>query len=260
MHGIVRQVILCRAHHLFPPASIGRPRIDHSLLLDHMMHVLHTGMPWRGLKHRAGVDYRSVHRHMMRWARAGVFQEAYRAIFRLYACKDRRGEYHCIDTTFVKNIFGRDCVGRNPTDRGRKATKVSAIVTRVGVPVAIDFFPANTSDYRTVQPTLRKRIPDAMPRGQSIPLYADKGYDSSEVRRDLRRAGYIDRVGKRRVRTHRVVNRRRGIVERFFSWLDKDRRLLLRYDTTVVMYEAWTWMSCCRLLGARIAPAVSIRG
>ena len=28
----------------------------------------------------------------------------------------------------LKSIYGRDCVGRNPTDRGRRATKLSAIV------------------------------------------------------------------------------------------------------------------------------------
>jgi hypothetical protein len=47
-----------------------------------------------------------------------------------------------IDTSFVKKIYGRDCVGRNPTDRGRKATKLSALVAADGVPLALAFFPA----------------------------------------------------------------------------------------------------------------------
>ena len=48
-------------------------------------------------------------------------------------------------------------------------------------------------------------------------MYADKGYDSEAVRCQLRAHNYIDRVSKRGIRIHRVVNRRRGIVERFFS-------------------------------------------
>ena len=188
----------------------------------------------------------------MIWARVGVFKTAYNAVFRLYARRDRKGEYHCIDTSYVKNIMGRDCTGRNPTDRGRRATKISALVTDKGLPVSLTFFPGNTSDYNTVTQTLQHRGPDAMPRGGRIPMYADKGYDSHAVRREIWQAGYIDRVGKRRVRIHRIVNRRRGIVERFFSWLDKERRLLVRFDAMLVVYSAWTWLACCKIISKRL--------
>ena len=30
---------------------------------------------------------------------------------------------------------------------------------------------------------------------------------------------------------------------------DKCRRLILRYDKTIVAYEGWTWLACCRLAG-----------
>jgi len=45
----------------------------------------------------------------------------------------RRG----IDSSHVKGIYGRDCTGRNPTDRGRNATQVSAIVASDGVPMPL---------------------------------------------------------------------------------------------------------------------------
>ena len=106
--------------------------------------------------------------------------------------------------------------------------------------------------YKTVRQTLKRRIPDAMPSKERIPLYADKGYDSRAVRCEVWQAGYIDRISKRRVRLHRVVNRRRGVVERFFSWLDKERRLLMRFDTTIVAYVAWTWLACCKIMSKRL--------
>ena len=28
--------------------------------------------------------------------------------------------YYCVDPTFVKNLYGTEVLGRNPTDRGRK--------------------------------------------------------------------------------------------------------------------------------------------
>jgi len=71
----------------------------------------------------------------------------------------------CIDSSYVKSIYGRDCIGHNPTDRGRNATNVSAIVASDGVPVALAFFPGNTSDQRTVEVTLRARLaPRAAPQ------------------------------------------------------------------------------------------------
>ena len=249
---MLRNVILAQAALVALHMRMGRPRTDHAVLLEKMMRVLHTGMPWRSLNDcGTGPDFRSVHRHLMTWARGGVFKAAYCALFRLYRRRDRKGEYHCLDSSYVKNIFGRECTGRNPTDRGRLATKVSALVTDSGLPVSLEFFPANVSDYKTVRQTLQRRIPDAMPNKGRIPLYADKGYDSHAVRSGVWRAGYIDRISKRRVRQHRVVNRRRGVVERFFSWLDKERRLLMRFDTTIVAYVAWTWLACCKIISKR---------
>ena len=97
----------------------------------------------------------------------------------------------------------------------------------------------------TVEPTLKNRI---ITTDCSQALYADKGYDSKKIRNMIRQYGNVDRVGKRGTIVHRVVNRRRNIVERFFSWLDKNRRLNLRYDALITSYESWTWLASVRLI------------
>jgi len=213
-----------------------------------MCHILWTGAPWRSL----GSGYSTVHGTFMKWSRIGVFETAYRALLRLERRQTaRRCTFHCIDSTFVKNIYGRDCIGRNPTDRGRKATKVSALVDQDGIPISLRFFPANISDQVTVRETLQHA---PRPR-RGTPLYADKGYDSHNNRCIMRSFGYVERISRRRQHTHRLVNRRRNVVERTFSWLDKCRRLLVRYDSTIIAYEGWTWLGCIRILGRRIQPA-----
>jgi transposase len=68
----------------------------------------------------------------------------------------------------------------------------------------------------------------------------------------MRQFGYVDCISARRQVTHRVVNRRRNVVERSFSWLDKSRRLIMRYDQRVSAYEAWTLLACLRMVGARL--------
>jgi len=61
-------------------------------------------------------------------------------------------------------------------------------------------------------------------------MSADKGYDNAANRAPPRRYGYMDCISARGRRPRRVVNRRRNVVERSLSWLDKSRRLLLRYE------------------------------
>ena len=193
---------------------------------------------------------------MFKWRRVhpGVFETCFRKVLpsrldgsALDVQKNRSASV--LKRRSIKNIYGQDCTGRNPTDRGRLATKLSAIVDDTGVPVSLYLCPGNVSDHKTVQPTLDCRIGRL---DSHIPLYADKGYDSKDTRQKIRNAKYIDRVGKRRIWTHRIVNRKRGVVERFFSWLDKYRRLILRYDALISSYESMTWLAACRFVSAII--------
>lgn len=244
MNTILRNIILCIVKKHFPTSATGRKSTEPEILLDEMLYVLWSGCPWRALR-SAHTCYQTVHRHFMLWSRKQIFAKAYKKAYALQNRPVRRNlRFHAIDTSFVKNIYGRDCVGRNPTDRGRAATKVSTIVDQNGMPVSFAFFKANRNDTQTVDATLQNLICKPSP---ATPLYADKGYDSKQVRATMR-LHYIDRVAKRRTHVHRVVNRRRNIVERFFAWLDKSRRLLVRYDSYITSYEAWTWLASLRLL------------
>ena len=66
-----------------------------------------------------------------------------------------RRKFRAIDSTQVKNIFGQDRIGRNPTDRGRNGTKLSITVNNEGIPLAFTGYPSNTSDYNTFEDTIK---------------------------------------------------------------------------------------------------------
>ena len=241
--SLAKSIILATANSLVPLAKTGRPRVSHELLLDQFIRVLRTGTTWRDVK---GIDFRTAHRHFIRWAREGIFEAAFRRLHTLARRRRRDGSYLALDTSFVKNVFGIDAVGRNRTDRGRKATKIVALVDDQGLPHKLGFIPANISDYRvlpSVTPFPRSE------RGNRV--YADKGFDSSAIREEIRKEGFVPRVARRRTVTTVWADRRRRVVERFFGILDKCRRLILRYDKTIVAYEGWTWLACCRLAGGR---------
>jgi transposase len=100
-----------------------------------------------------------------------------------------------------------------------------------------------------LEPTLSAAV-IAIPRG--IPLYADKGYDSAHNRRICHTYGMYDRIFRRRTMNGRRTHAKRGVVERFFAWMDKYRRLILRYEKQVAVYESMTYFASGILLQARL--------
>jgi hypothetical protein len=150
--------------------------MDPEKVLDEILYILWTGgAPWRSLNAKGASHFQTVHGHFMAWARKGVFKRAYAIALRLTRRKGRRNQYYCIDTTFIKSIYGQDCVGRNPTGRGRNATKLSAMVVSSGLPVSLAFFPANVHDVHTVDGTLRNRLLSLSPSVRGAPLFFGQG-------------------------------------------------------------------------------------
>ena len=232
----------------FPPKAKGRPAvITFDDAYDDILKVVRTGMQWRSLKPR-NVSFVTVFKTMHKWVHADLFKTAYQKLLTLYS-RQRRPRYCAIDSTFVKNMYGRDCIGRNPTDRGRKATKVSTVVDDRGVPFGLLFTPANHADVRLFDATLENLLV-SIPTGTQ--MLADKGYDSANNRRVCEARGLKDRIFRRRTMSTRRTHARRGVVERFFSWLDKYRRIVLRYECGIAVYEAMTYLACGIILQKRI--------
>ena len=153
----LRNIVLLLVKKHFEPCNVGRKRIDPDLILDELLHILWSGSPWRALRSQS-VSYQTVHRYFMQWRDKSIFKEAYTIAYRLQNRQLRRSKrFQCIDASFVKNVYGRDCVGRNPTDRGRMATKLSALVDQDGLPLSLVFFPANCNDMKTVKQTLTSK-------------------------------------------------------------------------------------------------------
>jgi len=110
---VIKTIILNTARTMVPSSKVGRPHKSHEDLLEQFLRILRTGAPWRDVRN---IDFRTAHRHFIRWARLGVFESAYQKLLRLVRRPRRDRSFLVVDTTFVKNVFGTDVVGRNPTD------------------------------------------------------------------------------------------------------------------------------------------------
>ena len=121
-----------------------------------------------------------IHRHFKKWYSAGVFQDAYTQLLRQYVgSRAHPPSYYCVDSTFVKNLYGTEGLGRNPTDRGRRAMKLSVLLDNNGVIHSLIGTPANVPDVVLLGRTIEASM---VPLCRQVPLLADKGYDSKSNR------------------------------------------------------------------------------
>lgn len=113
-----------------------------------------------------------------------------------------------------------------------------------GVPLGVAVDGANVHDQRLFHATLdgvavRRPRPTAR-RPQH--LCCDKGFDAAVLRREARRRRYRPHIksrGEERAakRTH-GRRARRWVVERIASWMNRFRRILVRWEKKAVNYEA----------------------
>ena len=140
-------------------------------------------MQWRELQPRSA-PYTAVFKHTRRWLQAGIVQDTYASLLQEHVRRHPSTRY-IVDSTYVKNSFGRVGLGRNPVDRGRKAH--SALTDQDGTVHNLRCDPANTSDFRLFTPMLSSMLINL----RRIEVFADRGYDSRRNREDA--CGFLHR-------------------------------------------------------------------
>jgi transposase len=142
-------------------------------------------------------------------------------------------------------------VGKNPTDRGKIGTKRSVLTDGGGVPMGLAVEGANRNDFKMVEATLTS-IPIARPTptpAQPQGICLDKGYDYDEVRELLAEFGFTAHIRARgeeakALRQEAGFKARRWVVERTHSWMNRFRRVLIRWDKNGRNYRAFLHMAC----------------
>lgn len=120
-----------------------------------------------------------------------------------------------------------------------------------GIPVALAVAPANRVDFKMARETVANTVvpkPEptiAEPQG----ICLDKGYDYDEVREMVEEFGYTAHIRSRgeeaRALRRRLGERaRRWVVERAHSWLNRFRRILIRWEKKLSNYIAMLHAAC----------------
>lgn len=99
--------------------------------------MLRTGCQWKALPSEFG-SASSVHKYFQQWHKAGFFLRIWQAGLAEYdEMEGIAWQWQSIDGAMGKAPLGQECVGSNPTDRGKKRTQVQPAGRRAWGP-AVD--------------------------------------------------------------------------------------------------------------------------
>ena len=82
------------------------------------------------------------------------------------------------------------------------------------------------------------------PRKHPKKLHADKAYDFPRCREALRKRGITPRIARRGIDSSEKLGRYRWAVERTLSWVNRFRRLKVRYERRDDIHQAFLDLGC----------------
>jgi len=239
-------------HHLPPEQPVGsrggRPRIGNRVVMRVIWFVLVTGTRWEDIPRELGCSGRTAHRRLRAWEEAGVWDHLHVDLLRLLREADKLdADTVIVDGVTVRAHGGGEATGPSPVDRRKPGTKHTLLVSRSGVPLAIEMAGANVSDHGEIIRVLVK-FPavggkPGRPKEHPDVLIADAGYDSEPTRELLRWMGIAPLIRKRNGEHGSGLGQVRWVVERTISWLKGLRRMRVRYDRLRVIQEAWNTLA-----------------
>jgi putative transposase len=247
---------------LIPPtpshAKGGRTRVADRQVFSAIVYVLRTGIQWNALPRELGASS-TVHDRFQEWERAGLFRTLWKAGLTSY--DEFQGidwRWQAMDGVMTKAPFGAAATGPNPTDRGKLGVKRSLLTDGAGIPLAVAVDGANRHDMKLVVATL-DGIVVARPDPEEAPqdLCLDAGYDYDAVRTDVAERNYTAHIRGRadeqaEKRVHPDAKARRWVVERTHNWLNRSRRLLVRWEKKLENYLAFVHLACAQLIFNKI--------
>jgi len=136
------------------------------------------------------------------------------------------------------------------------------VVDGQGLPLGNQLYAASPHEVGLAEATLaavqvprRGRWPQRPRR-----VIADRGYDSDPLRERLARQG-IELIAPHRLNRRKPPTqdgralrryRRRWIIERTIAWLGNFRRLVVRYDRSLTIYQAFFHIACFMIVLRRV--------
>ncbi len=243
----------------------GRPRINNRSVINGIWYILWTGCQWKAV-HRDwfGASSSVLHERFQTWQELGVFEKIMRRLVKYYAKRRNvKWKWQAIDSKACPAPLGGEDTGRNPTDRGKRGSKIHLLVDKRGAPLAVFITGAKRHDKTAAVSVVISVVVERPEKEQH--LCADMAYDATDFREFLVLEGYTPHIkhnprGSKNPEPSQpgfgecTYPARRWVVERTLSWLVKRRSIRTRWAKKVSNWLAFVQFACAHILFAMTRP------
>jgi transposase len=241
----------CVIEPLFPPPKArGRPRgWPLREIVNAMFYILRSGCPWRLLPADLP-PWSTVYRWFAAWRDTFVFEKINHMV--VMADRERSGRQASPSAAIIdsQSVKTTESGGPRGYDAGKKikGRKRHALVDTDGRGLILEPHPASLQDRDGGGPLLRASR-------ASYPFiaraFADTGYNHERVATAT--IIVVEIVRKITDQAGFVVLPRRWVVERFFAWINRNRRLAKDFEATIDSARAFLYAASIMLLVRRLA-------
>jgi putative transposase len=216
----------------------GRPRVPDRRCADAIFYVLRTGCQWEALNQTTLCAKSTAHDRFQEWVEADIFVKLWQAgVEQFDELQGIAWDWLSRDGAMTKAPLGGEKTGPNPTDRAKAGVKRSLLTEGHGVPIGLAVDGANRPDMKLVRSTIDSIVVER-PEPTVVPppgMCLDKGYDYQDVRDTLAAFGFTAHIHSRgeeaqACKAEASQKARRWVVERTHSWMNRFRRILVRWD------------------------------
>ena len=238
-----------------PAENPGRPP-KHSKreIVNAIPYHVRAGGSWRMLP-KDFPPWETVYGYFRDWRKDGTLDRVHDALReRVRAKEEQRNPQPSAGIVDSQSVKGADTVSKATRgyDAGKKINgrKRHALVDTDGRGLVLEPHPASIQDRDGGGPLLRvsRRIFPFIQR-----VFADSGYAGEKVATATLIA--VEIVRKNPDQIGFAVNPRRWVVERFFAWIGRNRRLAKDFEATIDSARAFLYAASVMLLVRRIARA-----
>lgn len=222
-------------------STFGRPPISLENGLNGIFYLLKTGIQWQALPKCFG-SKSAVNRLFKRLREAGFFKKLWHKELEKYdQIHGLNLEIQTSDCTHIKAPLGQEKTGESPVDRRKLGTKRSIITDEKGIVIGCALDRGNRHDSMLFEASIRS-IPLWINQPKYKEMHLDSAYDCQKIKTILFNFYYVPRIAKNKRRLKTVnfqkTERKRWIVESSHSWMNRFRRLLIRFEKLADNYLA----------------------
>jgi transposase len=228
-------------------------------ILQEIIFVLKTGVPWRNLRSNNNIHWNTVYFHFNRLIKNDIFSTAYSNLHSLYISKIKKINGIVVDSSFFQNKFGKNNISRNKFYKNKNGYKLSLLTDLNGIPFSLINVKSSVHDCKIFEEHKIDidKFNKYIPSNNSIYFLADKAYVSKNINNYFRTKkikvlipNKKNKIGNRKHFTadQKEFYKKRLVIERLFMKIKRFRRINMIFESNIATFNEFIFLSLIYIL------------